>query len=490
MAKDLKDLLKQAEELIVAGRAPEAAKVLTKIEAGKLPRAEIVRASKLFRWVGAADQGLRLLLPIVRPKARLLQEATPQEKAECAITLQRLGSLEEACELLEEVDENVVPEALLYRTVFRFSEWDYRGGIAHLLRLTTLAPKDSYLYRLAQLNLASAFVYEEKYTEAETLLHELRNTTSEKGEQVLFCNALEISAQVAVFTGNLKRADECLTEAEKVLAGAKTLDKLWLVKWRAILSAYQNNDVKELNAARAEAIAKRHWETLRELDFVTCKIKPDENILRRLYFGTQFDGYRRRLARNFALPTQTHAAVHKDSIYKEAKGKDLKMFADLDGDLKPGELPHLLLVLLISDAYRSLRSGQLHSRLFPGDYFNPYSSLDRVHQIVKRTRKALDKQIPGLEITHDDGVYRLDFSKLSRSIEIPLEFPKLSTLDIKLYTFLDATKKEQFKSEDVQKAFALSESAANRLISAWRQHGAIEVAQKTRPPLYAVKKSA
>jgi len=490
MAHDLKLLLEQAEERIISGQIPEAATLLSKISLNKIPRAEHVRASRLFRRTGAFDLSLRLLLPVVRPKAAILQPATPEEIAECAIALQRSGSLEEACELLEKVSPADVPEALLYKSIFRFSEWDYRGGVKHLLQLLNVCERGSYLQRLAQLNLASAFVVEESFQEAEALLSDLRASTSERGEYLMFCNSLEVSAQVAIFTGDYAKAEEFLTQAEAVVKGAKTLDALWVMKWRAIAQAFRQKSTAPLVKARAQAVEARHWETVRELDFASCKVKFDAEVYRRLYFGTQFPAYRRRLVKAFGEPAENVAFVHEGGEYRTEGKKALNLFRDLQDELSPGDLPHLLFMFLISDAYRNWRSGQIHSKIFPGEYFNPYTSLDRVHQVVTRLRKAMVQQIPGIDIFNDNGIYKLDLSGLKNPIEIPKELPVGNPDGIKIHALILRLGRSDFNASDVESAFSISRASANRLIAGWREGGLIESEGKARSPVYRPKKSA
>lgn len=491
MRDDLKTLFDQVEERIVSGQIREAGEKLKRLRLRQIPRADLCRAAKLYRRVGWNEQSLRLLMPIVRPKAKLLQPASPEEKAEYAIGLQCAGSLDEARQLLDEIPEEQAPEVLLYKAIFRFPDWDYAGAIPDLSRLIQTSPSDSYLGQVARLNLAAAFVVEEDFVEAEEILIELTRTTAERGQNLLHCNCLEISAQAAIFSGDFNRAKEMLTQAETLLTGIKTFDRLWLIKWRAILEAMANEDPALLLSARAEAERRSHWETVRELDFITCKIRPTEELLLKLFFGSRSEAYRRRLARHFTLPEIDSAYVCAGGKFQSAVPKSpIRCFRDLRDELSPGDLPHLLLILLLSDAYLGMRSGEIHSRLFPNQFFNPYTSLDRVHHVVKRTKEMLDDQLPGLVLRLSEGFYRLDFSELKRPIEIPSQWPTPNALDVKLHALRERTNKSQFESKDVQTALELSRSAANRLIACWRDADIIDRLDYANPPRFKIKKSA
>jgi hypothetical protein len=490
VSREFEDLLKRAEERIVAGQIRQAAEVLDKIKPTSVARNYLCRVAQLLRRVGSYDAALRLLMPIVRPKAKLVNPASNAEKAEYAICLQRFGSLEEARDLLNEIPEDAVPDALLYKAIFHFPNWEYAEAVPHLERLIAITAKGSYLHQVGCLNLSAALVTAEKYQEAESVLSELRQATADAGRLLLFCNALEVSAQAAIFSGRFAMARDFLNSAESVLSGVKTFDRLWLIKWRAILNAIENKEPAFLAPAREEAKLKQHWETHRELDFISCKIRYDADLARKLYYGSAAPRYRERIARHIEIPSSPHIYVLKDREYRSEAEGAVHCMKDLTGQLSAGDLPNLVLLNLLSDAYRGLRSGQIHSRLFPGDFFNPYTSLDRVHQVIKRVRTEAEEQIKGLEIEHVDGVYSLDLTALKTPIEIPPAFPELSGLNVKLQSLSLSLRSEVFDSKDVQKVFSLSRAAANRLISAWRENEAVKPEGNPRSPSYRIKKSA
>lgn len=416
----INDLIYKAEECLINGHVAEASNYLEEIPLNKIPRADMARTAKIFRRIGMVDPALHILHPIVRAKNKLSKPATSQELVEYALCLQQVGAIDEACALLETVSLKKAPEALLYKTVFRFAEWDYRRGIHHLIRLINLCPRDSYLNRLAQLNLAIAFVAEEKYEEASTVLVELQESTSLKGEYMIFCNSLEISAQVAIYTKNFAAAESYLSEAAAILESARALDPMWVSKWRAIINAYTKNDVTALDAARKKAATKHEWEALRELDLVASKITEDESITLKLFFGTAFPGFRRRLAKEFGEMTVDTAYVQKGGVYTTNKFQNpIRIQKDLKGNFSPSTAAHKMFVTLLSDTYRGLRVGQIFSRIFPGENYHPDSSPERVQATARQLFKAMKSQLPGLQITFEEGFYKLDFSKFEGVIEIP-----------------------------------------------------------------------
>lgn len=487
MKSEIEEQLRKAEERIVAGEIRQAGFILQKIKPTSLPRSQIARMAQLLRRVGCYDQALRILMPFVRPKAALLTPASSQEKAEYAICLQRAGSLDEARDLLEGIPEAEVREVLLYKAIFRFPDWEYAEAVSSLEKLIGLTTPGEYLHHVARLNLAAAYVTLERYSEAEEVLRDLRSATLDQGLLLLHGNALEVSAQSAVFQGDLETATKCLEGAKNVLSGVKTFERLWLIKWECIVSAIKSQDPELLVPAYEEARRKSHWETLRELDFFSCKIKYDEALARKLYYGSASSRYRQRLLKHLQVPEGSAIFLGKDFSYAGTASESVHVLHGFQGALSAGDLPHLALLMLLSDAYRGLRSGQLHSKLFPGDYFNASTSLDRVHQVMKRVRQQLEEQLPGAKLEQVDGVYRLDLSGLERTIEMVAEMPPLEGARVKLEALRLKIGRVEFDSADVQTAFELSRAAANRLIAQWRDLDLVDAEGAARHRSYRIR---
>ncbi|MCC6138838.1 MAG: hypothetical protein IT287_09405 [Bdellovibrionaceae bacterium] len=490
MSKEIIRQLQSIENQIISGNLPEAKNHLLRIPNHKIPRDLVAKTAQLFRRVGAVESALQILLPLVRPKAQSSALASWEEIIEYAICLKRLGCTEEACEFLKSVPVEDAPEALLYKTLFRFSEWDYRGGVRQLLKVINSCPRDSYLNRLAQLHLASAFIAEEKFSEAEIVLSELRESSSLNGESFLFFNSLEISAKAAILMGSFKQAEQCLNEADVIAKSFKAFDAFWLLKWRSILNAFTNKDTSLLEPARREARANFHWEALRELDFYSCKIQRDENTYLKLFFGTAYPGYRRSLVRDFGEPNATNAFLSQNGVYSTQEQNSINVFKDFDGELSPGGAPHQLLLVLLTDTYRGLRTGQIHNYIFPEETYSPTESAERVEHVVHRLRKLMVAHLPGLQINHENEVYRLDFTHFKQVLKIPKNFPKLTSADIKLFALQERIKKEFYEADDVEDAFSISKAAASKLISSWRESGAIEAEGKAKPVKFNIKKIA
>jgi hypothetical protein len=142
---------------------------------------------------------------------------------------------------------------------------------------------------------------------------------------------------------------------------------------------------------RAKALELRHWESVRECDRALAQTTQDKNLLLKVYFGTPYAAYRQSVVRE----AQSWLSIPDQFVLGSATGRlfDLKraMSVDQTIQLKPGQALHRCLVATTSDLYRPLYEGNLHAKLFPGEYFNPLSSPVRVLNVVKRFRRWLEE---------------------------------------------------------------------------------------------------
>lgn len=480
-----KDTLFQASQLITAGDIKQAAELVLKIPATTLTRNENLEFAKIQRRIGFPEQSLRLLAPFVRPKEQKPIVATDDEKAEYALSLQRLGSLGEARQVLATINTSRCPEKLLYEAIFYFHEWNYAAAIPILKQLVSFLEPSEYLYRVAQVNLAAALTSEQNWFEAEPLLDELRRETESRQEYLLFGNVAEISAQLYIQQGNFSRAEEHLVDSQSQLKGVKVLDYLWAVKWKAISKALREKSVEALSEARNEAMRKRHWETLRDLDFYELQIRFEESAFFKLFFGSSSISYKKRVSEAFPQATLPEAiSISAGWEISKQRGKDL--FFELSGDLAPGTVGHAALVLLLSDRYKEFRPGELHAILFEGEYFNPDTSLNRIHRAIARLRKSVEIQLPGLDIVTNNSLYSLRLTNPGLHLNIPRDLPHPEPLRLRLYMLKSKLSTSDFDVEEVKSILALSKSSANKLIKQWKEQGLVEATSSQKSPNYRV----
>jgi hypothetical protein len=130
----------------------------------------------------------------------------------------------------------------------------------------------------------------------------------------------------------------------------------------------------------------------------------NDPVFQRLYIGTPYVGYRKQLAREFQgkykLPEQL---IYQTSMEpKECLDLEtLELQSGWSPKFSVGQDLHLLLLALFRDLYRPVKMGEIFARVYPDEFFNPFSSPDRVYQLIKRLRKDLKSS--GIKISIASG---------------------------------------------------------------------------------------
>lgn len=370
-----------------------------------IPREQMAAIAPLTRRASLALIGVRLLNPIVRQPEAELAPASDREKAEYAACLSYIGAAEEASEILASIDDKKLPEALFYRVLALFPQWDYQGSIPLLQRYLDQI-EEPYQRLVAMTNLADALVYERSHRQAQPILRTLLHDSGVGGYALVYSRALQISARYYLEKRDWHSAELALQQARERLA-EDGLQKFLVGKWIALRDFLAGNaaDAAPLNTIRSEAKRIEHWETLRDCDRYQAVATKDRDLLAHVYFGTPFESFRKRLLADFG-----DEAKLPETYRWHLGGKKGGAEIDLRSALKPGQVLHRLLRCLTSDFYRPFRGPFLHSRLYPGQYFNPASSPLQVRTAINRLRSWFEENEYPLAIDQADGGYRLTAS--------------------------------------------------------------------------------
>ena len=475
--RTIDELIKICEADLKSGQPETVAKRLSRLSAPSVPRNWRLPLANVCRRAGLISLGMKLLAH---------EELAPREQAEYAVLLERGGALGEALEILESLDASQMPEVRLYQATCLMSQYQPERALIALedyLR-GALSP---YAKLVAHLNYATALVATSQYLRAGSIIEESIAAARLGQYARLEGNSLELRAQIHITAGNLKSASQDLEAAARLFTSARPIDQLSVRKWQAYIRAVEMKSVEPLQAFRREAIAYRNWEGVREADLLALKISMDADDLDYLYFGTPMPYYRERIRRELGQ------APASDKFLLGSKGSpqlDL-LSGEITGGgvthmLKPGSKSHQLLDSLLRDFYRPLGLGSLFNELFPGEHFDIYSSPDRVHQVIRRSRRWLeDAQIP-IEIHEDDGAYSVRISG-PFSILVPLDRKPIDWHDIQLerlrQVFGDS---RAFSAREARDALGLSIAPFKRLVTWALENGRLERHGASTATLYSV----
>jgi len=402
--------LGRLEEWLRAGQGLAVRKALRRVNARSLNEAVRLPLANLARRAGAPGLGLKFLHVRVRPSARHSPTASPNERAEYAASLSRIGAVDEALVILRELGPGRPAEAALYEAFSLVARWDYQGSLPLLeeyLKASSLAP---YQRAVGRANLAAALVHERK--DARPLLDELLEESRRESWNFLTGKLLDLRAEDAIYRRQWSTVEKALNDAEKFLENVGGTDSLFIRKWRAVARLRRPSGVAagltQLLAVRKDAFAARHWETIRQCDLFEAIATRKVNLFTHLYFGTPYESFRKMVEREstgMAIPT----------TYEFSLGRPLKNSIGINVHtgvcfpvgprLKTGQAMHRMLEALASDFYRPARLARLHGQIFPTDYYNPFSSPEKVHRVIRRTREWLQTSKVPLEIREASGDY-------------------------------------------------------------------------------------
>lgn len=471
--------------MIRAGRTAQAAKELHQLNTAKVPREWRLPLANLCRRAGLLNTGMRLLTPIVHPDRAKAGEvlATNAELAEYGVLLHRIGATREALHTLEKVNTAEVPDALLFRSFCHFSEWEYDGATKALEAYTAQAPS-GYMNFVARVNLASAYVGGERFEEALELL--ARNIEEAKANSYsrLQGNCHELRAQVHLQRREFTQAREELKAAGLLLGTNQTFDQFFVRKWSAIADGLENGDVTPVLAFREEAHARGDWESVREADRYALSIQFDESRFQHLMFGTPFESYRERICRQLGRELKQTKFLFGDL---QAPVMDVSTGRVNEGSgLAAGRKCHQLIEVLLRDLYRPQRLGALFAELCPGEHFNLFSSPDRVHQLIRRTRRWIEAENLPIEIQEAKGFYSLKMTGPFAFI-LPLNRQPVDTMSQHFQKLCSNFKPEQvFTAREARGAIALPRSSFQLFINWAIEKGHVERFGSQRDTCYRI----
>lgn len=388
--------LESLETQVRAGELDSVRQFLLSPELHSVPRPFASRLANIARRAQRPSLSLKILQPLVRPKVKGLTQPNRDERLEYAYALQKVGAKNDAFRLLSELSQDHA-KAHLALAFHYMQQWDYRSALSHLERLLGAPNLPAYDHTVTQVNRLACLVALED-ANAEHLYPELERDVAKAGSQILKANIMEIMAQYWIDRRAFRRARDLLSAARTLIAGPEDVYRMLIEKWLVVADAMENNRPEELERFREKALALKHWETLRDLDYVRAKMDPSSSWAEWVYFGTPHAGFRERLQSVRIFPESCWIA------------RDSQIRVKWDPWFVPqseGEIVHRFVVSLLSDFYRPARVGEIFSSLFPDQYFDVEVSPNRIHQIASRARAWLtEREIP-VRLEEEAGSYSL-----------------------------------------------------------------------------------
>lgn len=476
------NILEQSEGLIRSGKSPEAVRLLENLNTKQIPKKLRLQFANHCRRTGLVEMGLRILTPVVRPSESgpKMVAPTPNEMAEYAVLLQRYGAAREALQILETLTPQDVPEVNLFKAYCHFNLWQYEKAVPCLRNFVNAIP-ESYLGFVGQVNLAAALIETYQFEEAEQLTLENIAMARKQGYTRLLGNSCEMLAKIYLLQKKFNEAEKYLQEAGTVFATAKTHDQLYVKGLEAWLEAEKSQSTLPLKKFREEAFRRGEPESAREADLNSLAIHFVDSDFQYLYFGTPFESFRSSIVRRLGRhPDQ------ESYILGAEKTPRLEITSghvyDVDGSTQSaqfqsiprGQKVHMLTEILLRDFYRPMNVGELFAALFANEYFDIFTSLHRIEQVVYRARIFLNESKLPLAIVCSEGKFSLQI-KGGLSIQVPRD--RKSADRSSLYV---AAMRATFSEDDsmstmqIGKTLGLTRSACQRFISRAIEDGVLD----------------
>lgn len=394
------------EQLIRQGETNQARSRLEKIKYRTLPRKDLCDFANLCRRANLPRLAARALFPLVRNDNPTEKPASENEKAEYAVSLQRLGAAREALDLLNDLSESAVPSLRLYKAFCYFAQWKYQEARDVLSSSGISNVTDTYQQLVYRVNGLAAQVALGTVDSLDDLFSQLESDLIEQKATRLLANLYELKAQSAIQLQKWPAAETCLEQAAHLFQDTATWDHLYIRKWKTVLAALQEKQKEDLIALRNDTLVAGDFETLRDLDFYLLQSAPTQDLFNYLYFGTPHQSYRQRI-RSIAphLTVAKETSVHAPTLLNE----DLPVLDLMANQKSLGSLPHRVTHLLLRDFYHPYRVAEIFGYLHPDEYFNPDTSPNRVYQSLHATRVWWKELGLKLRLAVQQSRFRIDW---------------------------------------------------------------------------------
>ncbi len=464
-------LLNQLEEKLKGGETKEVLSYLHEMNQTQILRKDRLPFAELARRAGAPELAIRFLIHVIYPKIKPIPgyEATADESVSYASSLRALGFLKEAQDILNKFNPEKHPIVLLQKALLLFAEWRYAESIRFLKKFVHSKKISDYQKTIGQVNLFSAYISAEDYVSASKLAGELLKVTKNKKYLLLYGNCLELMSQYCIFTEQYVLAQSYLDQAETALKDFSGIYLLYVKKWKLVLQLLTRQKSADFDLQFQQLIEnsqnKNYSEIVRDLLFFRALADQDDQRILQVLAGTPIASYHRRAAlllkKKFFIPSQI--------TFQQKQASDA-LFDYKSRHFLNKSLLRKLLWILSQDFYKPTSVGQIFSIIYPGECFNPETSVKRIDNLIFRLNCYFKKNNIFIVIRRRHYSYRM--SGLDQMI---IYRDLISDQKLALKLFKNKYLLKQFKRIDLEQILGISSASAKRLL-----HYALQVKKVRR----------
>lgn len=463
---DLKNKLNAIDELIRKGNQKEAERLFRQISYRDIKRDILVSYCDTARRLNLASLILKSLKSIYFLDREGVSQATEQEKLYYAIGLSRIGAFSESKKLFSEINHNITPEVLFYSAQNDMIQWDYTSS-EKKLNLYLKRPLSFYQKLVVQVNLLASNIGGLKFSKAHDTLSILlgvfkdaqnSETNDRKNVQLLYFNTIGLAIQLYYLSGDYDKALDFCKTSHIIIPGLQSRYEFLIKKWNLILNLKKDkSQITQFHQFQGEVLRMKDWETVRDLDFFKASILRDDNLFLKLYFGSPFSSYRKRILSlytpDFEIPNGFEWILKNsnENSYKEKEYHN-ELFNEYQkvnnrNLFSFNNQKHLqkLFYVLTSDFYRPISWGTIFAELYPNEHFNIFTSYNRVYLNIKRLRKIFKVKLLPIEVVSLNGFFQIQ-SKKDLAIMTSLEYNPILTHESYFQKLQSVCEKEEILS--------------------------------------------
>ncbi|PCI26416.1 hypothetical protein COB52_06010, partial [Candidatus Kaiserbacteria bacterium] len=197
---------------------------------------------------------------------------THHEMAEYCTSLQKIGSHKEALLRLENLDYQIEPQILIYKTFCLYNTWNFMQAIPLLETYIGLDNISDYQRLIGEINLIAALVVIRNFPEAKPLLDRFIRVAKKQGFSRLQANALELYSQIHIEQRDYRAAKKTLEGSLSLFGDKFSLDRFFAEKWLLVIQARVSKSTSPIQHYRKLAKKIGHVESLRDADYQELRI--------------------------------------------------------------------------------------------------------------------------------------------------------------------------------------------------------------------------
>lgn len=476
----------KVNQLIINGSISLAQKEIKQLENLKLSRKDRLELAILAKRSFLPVSALSLLKRIVRSEKRLPSPPTQNELLEYSNCLIMINALLEAEQILLSLETDQTPEVLNGLAALYFKRWEYKKGIGYIEQYINHPKTSNREIMVSKVNLIQAYVHEKMFFHAKIIFDDIIPRLKEEKKHLLLAAIYEFQAEQFIHQRKWNDAKLCINKSFDVLSNKSDMDILYLKKINLLYDLYKNPHSKLLKQKIIDikkfANELGHYETLRDVDFHYAVLTKNKYIALKLWFGTPYESYKRKIEKECSLsgiPNKFEYVIGGNNNNSENLFLDLTDGKTSSGRslLKKNHILQRLLITLFSDLYKPLSVFEIYSFVYAGQYFNPISSPNSIHQAIKRLREFFRRYDLPIEIIETNGLYLLNGLK-KITIIIPNQQYLEKRPDIRILDFTNKCRKiwgeRLICANDVSLHFNVSQNTAVKWLNDSLEHGLIQ----------------